>query len=579
MVIRSIKLKVFLSVGIPLFFLLALNSYWALHRENSQMLKQHLLLVEDLLETGKRSAIRSVRKGNMVDLQKILEEIGHVEGLNEFLLANKEGEVRYSSSRERVGERITDPEFLRAVDRKERLSFTRRGDIYIYDPFITEKECVRCHLNWEERSIETVFGIKYSLASFMRYRAANFRDYAVALTAITTVVGLMIWMVMGWITRPIRGMVSLTGEIVDGDLTRRIDIRSGDEIGILARAFNDMAENLQEIIKRVRDMTGRVSSASQELASAVTESTNSIVTVSSNIHEVSQWARDNANNLENVSRIVEELVTSSVEQMKSCSKEASARSDEADRSASEGETAVRDTVNAMGEIKSVVVSLADEVNELGEASKAIGDIIDTMRGIADQTNLLALNAAIEAARAGEQGRGFAVVAEEVRKLAEDSAQSAEEIDRLIRDILAKLGNAIEVMGAGRERVDRGTEVAATMGKKLEVIVGAIREIRKVIDTVITISTRQMQERERIYSIMNEVLNTTRKTASGAEEVSSAVEQQAATVQEISSFTEELRNMAEELYREVSRFRVGEEGKGLSLVEKGSKPLKSGGNAR
>ncbi|MBQ1856407.1 MAG: methyl-accepting chemotaxis protein [Anaerovibrio sp.] len=212
-------------------------------------------------------------------------------------------------------------------------------------------------------------------------------------------------------------------------------------------------------------------------------------------------------------------------------------------------------VEQMKLIQTSVMQSADVITELGEESDRIGKIVDTISSIAAQTNLLALNAAIEAARAGEHGRGFAVVADEVRKLAEQSSESAGEIAGLITSIQDKSQKAVAVMQEGVNQVESGTKVVQDSG-------ASFNEIAEMVSKVV----EESQEMNNIVNALNENTKTigeaiqsvavkSSSVSSEAESVSAASEELTATMSEIESSSGVLAEMAKDMLKSVEHFKM------------------------
>jgi methyl-accepting chemotaxis protein len=185
-------------------------------------------------------------------------------------------------------------------------------------------------------------------------------------------------------------------------------------------------------------------------------------------------------------------------------------------------------------INEVVTALASEIRDLGQHSEEIGKMVALITGIADQTNLLALNAAIEAARAGDKGRGFAVVAEEVRHLAEQSAQAAGEITQLVRRIRESVQASVDRAGEGTRRVHEGIDVVGHTGGMFAQIADTIKSLTQGIA---------------------EIAATSEELAAGAEEMGATTEQQSASTQHMAQSAVEVAKAAETLDSHMSRFQV------------------------
>ncbi|MDF2875783.1 MAG: methyl-accepting chemotaxis protein [Sporomusa sp.] len=229
--------------------------------------------------------------------------------------------------------------------------------------------------------------------------------------------------------------------------------------------------------------------------------------------------------------------------------------DKAAAAASGGEKSVATAVTQMDSIEKTVNESARVVTKLGERSKEIGQIVDTISGIAGQTNLLALNAAIEAARAGEQGRGFAVVAEEVRKLAEQSQTAAKQIADLIAEIQGDTDKAVFAMSEGTREVRSGSQIVNTTGESFNEIMALITavssEVREISGSIQQMAAGSTQ----IVSSAKDIEGICKNTAGQTQTVSAATQEQSASMQEIAASSQSLAKLAEGLQGAISRFKL------------------------
>lgn len=325
---------------------------------------------------------------------------------------------------------------------------------------------------------------------------------------------------------PIRGTVEVIESMVGGDLTKRIDVRSSDEIGNMARSMNSFIDSLHETIR------GFASNA-VELATASDDLNNTSDRIATGAQEVVAQSAT-------VASAGEEMSVTSGDIARNCllAAEGARR---AAHSARNGAGVVEKTVAVMGQIAARVQETAKTVESLGSRSDQIGNIIGTIEDIADQTNLLALNAAIEAARAGEQGRGFAVVADEVRALAERTTRATREIGEMIKSIQKETKNAVAAMEQGVQQVESGTDEAAKSGAALRDILEQVNSVAMQVNQIATTAEQQTASTIEISSNMHQITGVVEETSRGAHDSSIAAHR--------------LSTLASELARVVSRFKI------------------------
>ena len=209
----------------------------------------------------------------------------------------------------------------------------------------------------------------------------------------------------------------------------------------------------------------------------------------------------------------------------------------------------------MNKIREVVASSADVVNELGEASKEIGQIVDHVSAIAAQTNLLALNAAIEAARAGEHGRGFAVVAEEVRKLAEESLAAVDKINNMITTIQSKTLDAVSAMQAGSDEAAKGADIVRETGAAFGNIMKMNGEVANQVKEIAHTTEEAAKASTDVVGAVKTVDESAKKISDRTQTISAATEEQSASTEEIASSSRSLAEIAQNLNTAVGKFKV------------------------
>lgn len=442
-------------------------------------------------------------------------------------------------------------------------------------------------------------------------QTARTRTIAFGLLVLSLVVALLfIVAVPPEITRPVRALAQASSRMADGDLTiEPLAVRWDDELGQMTRIFNQMVETLRRVVSEVvavsdelvrssEELSGtadEAAQATQELASAIEHVAAGTVEQSSAtdkamaavaglqqaIGRIADSARRQAGEVERTAQIVGTMETAVENVLRHVAQIAEA-AEQSMATARTGGDVVHQSVLAMQHISRVTTETAEKIDELGRHSARVGEIVSVISEIAEQTNLLALNAAIEAARAGEHGRGFAVVADEVRSLAERSAQSAREIADLVVTIQSETEHAVAAMEVNRDEANKGLDLSHQAGEALRQILGAfeglneqIQKVREVtrdlgtaIDSVtehvkdiagiaeenVAESTVMLSESETVVVAMESIAASASQTAATAEEMAASTKDAAGTGQEVAEAAKALAAVATRLRQAVAGFR-------------------------
>ncbi len=295
------------------------------------------------------------------------------------------------------------------------------------------------------------------------------RIFWVALAAGVLVIMIIVvlsYLIKATIIQPIKNTSLALHEISegDGDLTRRLDIHSDDEMGELATQVNKIVDDFHNIIRQIMGTTA------------------SLVSSAENMGEISdQTSHGIHQQLSETEQVVDAMnqMTAKTQAVARSAEDAAEATKQTDSQALEGRRLVEQVSATIGDLAKEVQDAVGVINTLEQESENIGSVLDVIRGIAEQTNLLALNAAIEAARAGEQGRGFAVVADEVRTLASRTQQSTQEIQDMIERLQSGSKDAVRVMNSGHNRTEQSVEQVTQAGKAITEVVQSIENIREM----------------------------------------------------------------------------------------------------
>ena len=344
-------------------------------------------------------------------------------------------------------------------------------------------------------------------------------------------------------------------KISDGDLRiADLEIRTDDEIGILSAGVNDMRHKLRNLLEGIARSSERVAASAEELTASSQQGAESIGMVAQNTVAMTESATEQLQTVETLESSIKDMRVK-MHELHAGSQVMNEAAIDSAKNANAGMEKVNHAIELMKNITEQVSASAKVVGELGKRSDEIGQIVETISGIAAQTNLLALNAAIEAARAGEHGRGFAVVADEVRKLAEQSATAAQNISELIVTIQQDTNSAVESIENGNKGVQEGMESVMATGDAFRSIE---EQVGKLTDTVRNSMERIEEVNKSSHEILDaveKVQSTTNTTSSHATEVSAATEEQTATMNEISDASQSLAELATDMQGDVAKFNL------------------------
>lgn len=356
------------------------------------------------------------------------------------------------------------------------------------------------------------------------------------------------------ITRPLQILVNASEQISNGDLRVNIPIVSQDEFGKLSISFNKMSDSLRAFLKQMQQTGEQLSASSEQLSASSNESAQASTQVAGSITDVAHSVELQLNAINDTSSTIKNM-SQNIEQAAVTTKLVFKESTNATEKAAAGGKTIEEAIQQMAQIEQTVITSAQVVEKLGDRSKEIGQIVDTISGIAGQTNLLALNAAIEAARAGEQGRGFAVVADEVRKLAEQSQAAAKQIASLINEIQNDTDQAVITMNDGTREVKKGADVVDSAGKAFQEIVLLISQVSEKVKGFSAATDQLSNGSQQIVDAMSRIDEMSKKVTAEAEMVSAATEEQSASMQEIAAASQVLLQAAQALQNEVYKFKV------------------------
>nr|WP_047338114.1 methyl-accepting chemotaxis protein [Pseudomonas protegens] len=345
-----------------------------------------------------------------------------------------------------------------------------------------------------------------------------------SLLAMLLAVGATVWLLRSKLA-PLSDLVRQAQALGGGDLSARLNVASHDEIGQLARSFNQMGEALSTMVEHIRRSAAEVNGRAQVLSGlssgayeGMEQQSGEITSMAGAVEEFSATSLNIADNMGSTQRLAQENA----------------------QQTHIGRASMQEASSSLEQIAGALNSTATVINTLGQRSQEIGGIVGVITAIADQTNLLALNAAIEAARAGEQGRGFAVVADEVRNLASRTREATDEISQMINSIQQETGHAIQTMEQGNRLMQEGLSRNADVASALALIDEQSRSAGEQFAAITTATQEQS--------------STATVLSSNLQSIAQANSEQREVVSNLAVTARELETLAADLRQEVDRFR-------------------------
>ena len=357
------------------------------------------------------------------------------------------------------------------------------------------------------------------------------------------------------ITTPIVKLEDYAIQLAKGNLKMNdLPVNSSDEIGALTNEFNQMKDNLRKVITKMSTNSEQVAAASEQLTASSQSSADASVHVAEVVNEISDSVNQQMNDINAAKENIDAIFTD-IKEVEEKSRTVADTSNKTSVAAQKGSELMGLAVQSMARIEKSVLASAQVVRKLGENSQQIGQIVEAISAISEQTNLLALNAAIEAARAGEHGKGFAVVAEEVRKLAAQSQESAEQIKVRIDSIQQDTEDAVEAMQSGTDEVKHGTGAIHEVGEQFGHILSMVNDIKAQMDRINSSVQTVAKQAETIVEMVDEIDELSKKTDDHMRTIISSTEEQSASNEEIAAASQALSTMANDMQDAVGQFKI------------------------
>lgn len=569
----SLKNKLLLTVSIVVLLLIAIITTQSISELNNRMnvdLEQELksvgLLTAMNLDSDEVKDLLSEKgetNAKFTKIQKQLDMIQEQQGIMSWSYiwdVKDEGGVNpigYTSNLNEVyeaGEIFTDlaDEHVETAKLAIENNSTEVTDIF-EDPFGSWRT-VFSPIKDDNGQLIALLGIDYS-ADYINtiIKTSVIKQIVIAIIGILILL-VLVYIIIDRLLKPLKKVVNVANQVANGELID-VDLEtSKDEIGKLSESIRTMVANLQHIILNIRNTSNHVSSAANQLTVHAGETYNSSTNIALDMNQITQNAEASMTMTEETAAAMEETATG-IQQIADSANVAAESSISASQASERGNEVVQQVIAQMELINDSVEQIGTTINGLHVNTKKISEIVSLITAIADQTNLLALNAAIEAARAGEHGKGFAVVADEVRRLAEQSSQSATEIYNLISSIQSDSNASITVMEKGKEDVKVGMAFTNEVGEIFKEILTSSEEVASQIREISAASQQISASSEEVAASVNNIKQSAEQSAEFSSNVSNSTQEQLSTMQEVKDASSSLGKTAEELQGLVAKFKL------------------------
>lgn len=380
--------------------------------------------------------------------------------------------------------------------------------------------------------------------------------YTALLVAASVLISIFIWLyITRNIVKPIIRMKESANHIAEGDLSNDMEpLNSKDELGDLNEALQKMVGNLRDIVGYSKDISSRVLSSSQVLATATNETRSGSKHITETMNEMAEGSEQQAQDAVTIAESMNEF-TENIDKAYNHGITISDTSQNVLELAVSGNENMATSLQQMKTIHHIVQEAVHKVRSLEQHSQDINKLVQVINGIAEQTNLLSLNAAIEAARAGESGKGFAVVADEVRKLADGVSDSVQDITRIVNGTQQEIHTVITYLESSFTEVEKGTENLTDTGQAMQHIK---QSVTHVVDSIkeVTDGLKQLTNQSiTINQSIENIASVSEESAAGIEETFSITEQSAHSMDQVLLNAEELEQLANELNEKMGQFTI------------------------
>lgn len=410
-------------------------------------------------------------------------------------------------------------------------------------------------LNVKNVNLERIFLAMFLIVGTIPALVSNFFDlFIIEFVFVISLPLIGFFILRKIVVRPIKELIARSQAVLEGDLTEEIAVKAIGEIGVLGNTVNEMTRSLRNMAIKIKNDAKNLTEVAISLSAAANQSEKAIQELAATLEEASASTQEQNANTEELQATFEEM-GAAIEEISASAEQASSVANKAIQTSQDGVDAVENVVQRLVLVDENTEIMKGVISKLEESSQQISKMVQLITHIAEQTNLLALNATIEAARAGEYGRGFSVVANEIRKLADESADAAKGIIQIVNNNLKETQQAVNSVIKVKEEIMISRELADKAKSALSVIMNSTLEINQNSASIASAVEQQSVAIQAMMQAIETIASAAQQIASGSQQASATIEEQLATANLINESSSSLQNLAEELEKLIGTFKT------------------------